>query len=95
MVDNKTQAPIPRAQFSDVGRMYDAVIAAGMTAGNLNMDRADTVVRDAAKTLWIKDNEDIHRIWSAGGERWSQLIKDVKSYARDIAISRRKKPTAP
>lgn len=91
MADN-TKTDRPRAQFSNVGRMYEAVIEAGMSVGSLNMDRADTVVRDAAKTRWINDNQDIYRIWAAGGEPWSQLIKDVKSYSKDVSLSRRKKP---
>jgi hypothetical protein len=90
--DNKNDLPKP--QFSEVGRMYQAVVAAGISAGSLNRDRADTVVRDLAKTTWLKDNMDIYRMWNAGGDVWGQLIKDVKSYSRDVAQHKRKKKPA-
>jgi len=85
---------LPKARFSEVGRMYRAVVASGISPGSLNMDRADTVVRNLAKTTWLKDNQDIFRIWNAGGDVWNQLVKDVKSYSRDVVQHRRKKKTA-
>jgi hypothetical protein len=69
--------------------MYQAVVAAGIPVGSLNRDRADTVVRDLAKTNWKKDNMDIYAIWNAGGDSWGQLIKDVKEYSKEVSRHKR------
>ena len=86
---NTAPATFPKPLFSYIGRMYHAVVAAGIPVGSLNRDRADTVVRDLSKTNWKKDNLDIHAMWNTGGDTWGQLIKDVKSYAKDVSKHQR------
>ena len=85
--------PLPKPQFSYVGRMYQAVIATGVSVGSLNQDRADTVVRTLSKTNWKNENLDLYSMWNTGGDNWRQLIKDVKEYSR--TVSKNKKSTPP
>lgn len=88
------QGSLPKPAFPYVGRMYQAVVASGISVGSLNRDRADTVVRNLSKTNWKNDNLDIYSIWNAGGDAWGQLIKDVKEYARDVSKHKRSKKTS-
>lgn len=81
----------PKPTFSEVGRFYDAVVAAGIAVGTLNRDRADSLVRILARTNWKDANLDIYRIWNTGGDPWGQLIKDVRSYAQEVSRHKRLK----
>ena len=76
--------------FPQIGRLYEAVVAANISPGSLNRDQADTVVRILARTTWKNDNMDIYTMWNAGGDHWGQLIKDVKDYSRQVAAHQRK-----
>ena len=80
---------LPKALFPSVGRFYQAVVAHGFSPMSLNRDQADTVVRILARTNWKNDNMDIYGLWNTGGDPWGQLIKDVKSYAKVVAKSKK------
>ncbi len=82
---------LPKPQFSAVGRLYLAAVSVGETPSNLNLDRADSIVRTLSRTNWKKDNLDIYSTWAAGGDPWSQLIKDVKAYSKIVSAHQRKK----
>jgi hypothetical protein len=86
---------LPKPLFPQIGRLYDAVVAANINPGSLNRDQADTVVRILARTNWKNDNMDIYNMWNAGGDHWGQLIKDVKDYSKKVSAHQRKSTKTP
>jgi hypothetical protein len=80
---------LPKPQFAYVGRLYMAVVAEGLSPGSLNRENTDTVMRKLSKTVWLEENRDLHRLWSLGGDTWSDAIKAVKSYSSVVNQHRR------
>ena len=82
----------PKAQFKNVGALYQAVIDAGMSVGKLNRETADTLMRElvrGTKRAWGEQNPSVVKLWNSGGDDWHQLIKDVKAYASVVNQHRR------
>jgi hypothetical protein len=72
---------LPKPTFPYIGRLYQAVVSEGLSAGSLNRENTDTVLRKLCKTTWLEENRDIYKIWMLGGDTWGDLIKDVKKYS--------------
>lgn len=80
---------LPKPQFKEIGALYEAAVRADVAPGQLNRERADHLMRDLARTTWKDQHPAIYRQWSAGGDTWNQLIKDVKSYSGQVNQHRR------
>ena len=83
---------LPKAQFKNVGALYQAVVDSGMSVGKLNRETADTLMRElvrGAKKAWGEDHPKIVKLWLSGGDDWHQLIKDGKSYSSVLNQHRR------
>jgi hypothetical protein len=74
----------PKALFANIARTYHGAISIGINPGALNRDRADTLIRDLAKTAWLKENQDVYRMWSLGGDPWFDFIKSVGAYTKEV-----------
>ena len=85
---------LPKPPFPSVGRLYQAAVANGVNPANINMDRADSLIRILARSVWKNDNMDIYSTWNTGGDPWSRMVKDVREYSKTVARHRRvSKPT--
>jgi len=74
----------PKAQFKYISNTYAGAVALGMDPGNLNRDRADTLLRELSKTEWLLDNKTAHQLWILGGDPWFQFIKDLGAYTKQV-----------
>ena len=74
----------PKAQFKYIANTYAGAVAMGMDPGNLNRDRADTLLRELGKTEWLLENKTAYRLWTLGGDPWFQFIKDLGAYTKEV-----------
>jgi hypothetical protein len=80
----------PKASFNNIDRLYDAIENWGMTTSEINGESLDTMIRILARTNWKAQNNDIWDVWNAGGDKWSQMIKDVRKFSNDVTDYRKK-----
>ena len=76
---------LPKPMFANVGRAYVAAAELGLDTGNLNRDRADTVLRALVKKPgWLALNRDVYQMWIAGADPWHCFIRDLGTYTKQV-----------
>lgn len=71
---------LPKPVFPYIGRMYAAVVEAGINPLTLNRENADTLIRVLQRTNWALENADIINMRHRGGDSYGDMIKEVRAY---------------